>query len=65
MNKTYTCILCPNGCELSVTYEGIRLTFGSKTGTHSYYVSTLLGGTVATIDTAADTLSVRHIKTNI
>ena len=25
MNKTYTCILCPNGCELSVTYEGKTL----------------------------------------
>lgn len=22
MNRTLTCILCPNGCELEVTYEG-------------------------------------------
>lgn len=30
MTKTYTCILCPNGCEITVEYEG--QTFKSCTG---------------------------------
>lgn len=25
LTKTYTCILCPNGCEISVEYEGREL----------------------------------------
>ncbi len=25
MRKTYTCIICPNGCEIAVEYEGTRL----------------------------------------
>ena len=30
MTKTYTCILCPNGCEISVEHEGKQ--FESCTG---------------------------------
>lgn len=32
MNKTLTCILCPNGCELEVSYEGtnVRSVTGNK-----------------------------------
>lgn len=32
MNRTLTCILCPNGCELEVEYEGtvIRSVSGNK-----------------------------------
>ncbi|MCQ2420863.1 MAG: DUF1667 domain-containing protein [Clostridia bacterium] len=30
MTKTYTCILCPNGCEITVEYEG--QTFKGCTG---------------------------------
>ena len=25
MHKTYTCIVCPNGCEIDVSYEGEEL----------------------------------------
>lgn len=25
MRKTYTCIICPNGCEIAVEYEGTQL----------------------------------------
>ena len=25
MRKTYTCIICPNGCEIAAEYEGTRL----------------------------------------
>jgi CxxC motif-containing protein len=25
MNKTFTCILCPNGCEIAVAYEGANI----------------------------------------
>lgn len=25
MNRTLTCILCPNGCELEIVYEGDRI----------------------------------------
>ncbi|MCD7908453.1 MAG: DUF1667 domain-containing protein [Clostridium sp.] len=25
MNKTFTCILCPNGCEIEADYEGVEI----------------------------------------
>ena len=25
MHKTYTCIVCPNGCEIDVEYEGTQM----------------------------------------
>lgn len=25
MNRTFTCILCPNGCEIDVEYEGTEI----------------------------------------
>ena len=32
MNRTFTCILCPNGCEIRTEYQGteIRSVSGNK-----------------------------------
>ena len=46
----------------SLVYDGIRLTFGSKTGTHTFYRAEQIGGTVITIGAKDNAMNVRHVK---
>ncbi len=46
-------------CNGSVVYEGIRMTYGSKTGTHSYHDYNLLGSTQIVIN-AKNKVEVTH-----
>ena len=41
MNRVYTCILCPNSCEITVDYEGktVRSTQGNKCDKGREYVT--------------------------
>ena len=41
MNRVYTCILCPNSCEITVDYEGktVRSTQGNKCDKGRDYVT--------------------------
>ena len=48
--------------DLSIVWKGVRLTFGSKTGTHNSYIPDMLGGTLVFLDEKTNELTVRHIK---
>ena len=46
--------------NLSILYDGIRLTFGLKTGSHCHHLNHLLGGTVIEIKENGS-FHVRHV----
>ncbi len=46
----------------SVLYNGIRLTYGMKTGEGAYYDPELLGGTILTVASASGEGSISHIN---
>jgi len=45
----------------SIVYDGIRITYGLKTGTYSYYRNDSLGGTLITINNSDNTFDVKHV----
>ncbi len=47
--------------NVSILYDGIRLTFGLKTGTYDRYVVGQLGGTLIEVEEGGATFSVKHI----
>ena len=48
--------------DASILWNGIRYTFGSKTGTYDYYRGAFLGGTQIMLDSETGELSVAHLK---
>ena len=51
--------------DASVLWNGIRYTFGSKTGTYDFYTQALLGGTQIMLDSETGELSVAHLKYDV
>ncbi len=51
--------------DASVVYEGIRLTFGLKTGTHTYWRSGHVGGTQITLSETDGGFEVTHLFSDI
>ena len=46
MTRVYTCILCPNSCEITVDYEGktVRVLVDGETGKDEYNLSSRTNG---------------------
>lgn len=51
--------------DASVVYEGVRLTFGLKTGTHTYWRNGHIGGTQIVIYENDNTFEVEHLYSEI
>ena len=51
--------------DASVMYEGVRLTFGLKTGTHTYWRNGHIGGTQILIYEADNTFEVEHLYSDL
>ena len=47
-----------NNC--SIVYEGVRLTFGTKTGFFDYYRDEMVGGTLITVAQSGASFDVQH-----
>ncbi len=47
--------------NVSILYDGIRLTFGLKTGTYDRYNAAELGGTAIILSDGGETMTVRHV----
>ncbi len=47
--------------NVSIFYDGIRLTFGLKSSTHDRYAADQLGGTLATVNGETGTFTVGHV----
>lgn len=54
MTKTFTCILCPNGCEIEAEYDGSEIRFlkGNKCPRGADYVEQELTHPMRTISTS-------------
>ncbi len=46
----------------SIIYDGIRMTYGLKTGTYDYYHRTLIGSTLATLSEENGVITVEYFK---
>ncbi len=49
-------------CNASIVYQGIRMTYGSKTGTHSYHDHDLLGSTQIVVGKDDNKVTVTHVE---
>ena len=58
MNRVYTCILCPNSCEITVDYEGktVRSTTGNKCDKGKEYVTQELTDPKRTVTSSVEVI---------
>lgn len=67
MNRVYTCILCPNSCEITVDYEGktVRSTTGNKCDKGREYVTQELTDPKRTVTSSVEVIGGERPLTSV